>query len=71
MQTRDTSKLIAYTLELERENRELKARLNQSKAEVERLCQLRIKDREIAADCRARLEKKSCLDLIAQTLTCC
>ena len=57
MQTRDTSKLIDYAMQLERENKALKAVVEQERNENARLRELRKRDREIAAHYRALVEK--------------
>lgn len=54
--TRDTSKLILYAMELEKENKELRAHIEKLNRENDRLRVLRRQDREIAADYRAIVE---------------
>lgn len=56
MQTRDTSKLIEYTMELERENSALHKTLKNERQENDRLRKLRERDRDLIAQYRALVE---------------
>lgn len=56
MQTRDTSKLVEYTLALERQLKAVEAALDNERKEVSRLMELRRRDREIAAYYRSLVE---------------